>query len=210
MSCVPLPWWASQSNTSTRSPRSAREAAVTAALLIRQKPIALDATAWWPGGLTARNAPVAAPDSPASTAAPRGPASPAQPRPRRTAGGVPRPRRGRRVGVETTAAAPAQRLQEVEVARRVNPLQLAAGRLAPRQDRHLGAEARGLDPRPHRVEAGRTLRVGPPGIVFLEALVGRDQQHVAKIVGTLSGSRPGQRYARRRWRPGGARLRRSR
>ena len=49
MSWVPLPWCASQSTTSTRSPRSRSAAAVTATLLSRQKPIARSATAWWPG-----------------------------------------------------------------------------------------------------------------------------------------------------------------
>ena len=38
-SCVPLPWWASKSTISTRSPRSASAAAATATLLSRQKPI---------------------------------------------------------------------------------------------------------------------------------------------------------------------------
>ena len=53
---VPLPWWTSQSTISTRSPASTSCAAATATLLIRQKPMAWSARAWWPGGRAATKA----------------------------------------------------------------------------------------------------------------------------------------------------------
>ena len=96
MSWVPLPWCASQSTISTRSPRSRSAAAVTATLFSRQKPIARSATAWWPGGRTAQNAASPSPRSSASTAS--------SPLPAARQRGL--PRRGRRagVGVEVPAA----------------------------------------------------------------------------------------------------------
>ncbi len=50
-SCVPLPWWTSQSTIATRSrPSSAwRARAAMATLLKRQKPIGSSGVAWWPG-----------------------------------------------------------------------------------------------------------------------------------------------------------------
>ena len=49
---VPLPWWTSQSRTSTRSAPSSRRAssAAIATLPKRQKPIARSGSAWWPEG----------------------------------------------------------------------------------------------------------------------------------------------------------------
>ena len=53
MSCVPLPWWTSQSTIATRAAPAARAAAAaTATLLSRQNPIACAIVAWWPGGRT--------------------------------------------------------------------------------------------------------------------------------------------------------------
>eukprot|EP00965_Chrysotila_dentata_P056270 1866745-Pleurochrysis_carterae.AAC.3 len=54
MCWIPLPWWMSQSMTSTRlAPRADRAcAAATATELNTQKPIAACASAWWPGGRT--------------------------------------------------------------------------------------------------------------------------------------------------------------
>ena len=53
MSWVPLPWWTSKSTMATRSTPWAACAcrAATAALLKKQKPIGVAASAWWPGGL---------------------------------------------------------------------------------------------------------------------------------------------------------------
>ena len=52
MSCVPFPWWTSQSRIATRrSPSSAcAQRAAIAIELKRQKPIAWSGRAWWPGG----------------------------------------------------------------------------------------------------------------------------------------------------------------
>ena len=75
MASVPLPWWASQSRTRTRSPCSARLAAATAMLLIRQNPIGRLARAWWPGGRTARKAASPSPRRSASIAASPAPAA---------------------------------------------------------------------------------------------------------------------------------------
>jgi dienelactone hydrolase len=53
MSCVPLPWWTSQSTIATRAAPPARAAAAAAAtLLSRQNPIARSGVAWCPGGRT--------------------------------------------------------------------------------------------------------------------------------------------------------------
>ena len=58
MSWVPLPWWTSKSTMATRSTPWAACAcrAATAALLKKQKPIGVAASAWWPGGRVATKA----------------------------------------------------------------------------------------------------------------------------------------------------------
>ena len=69
MSFVPLPWWTSQSNTSTRDNPCADVArrAATATLPKKQNPIARAVSAWWPGGRTALTPTAASPPSSAST-----------------------------------------------------------------------------------------------------------------------------------------------
>mmetsp|Transcript_4558 Transcript_4558/g.12455 ORF Transcript_4558/g.12455 Transcript_4558/m.12455 type:complete len:229 (-) Transcript_4558:594-1280(-) len=53
MCCVPLPWCTSQSRMSTRcAPQPCAALAATAALLKKQKPMAMLLSAWWPGGRT--------------------------------------------------------------------------------------------------------------------------------------------------------------
>ena len=54
MRWMPLPWWMSQSTTSTRrQPRCSRACAAAMATVFKtQKPIAMCASAWWPGGRT--------------------------------------------------------------------------------------------------------------------------------------------------------------
>ncbi len=55
--CVPFPWCTSQSRMSTRAAPSVLAAsAATAALLMKQKPIILFGSAWWPGGRTSAKA----------------------------------------------------------------------------------------------------------------------------------------------------------
>ena len=58
IACVPLPWWTSKSTTATRARPCLSQAcaAATAIELNRQKPIATEPVAWWPGGRTAQNA----------------------------------------------------------------------------------------------------------------------------------------------------------
>jgi hypothetical protein len=60
MSCVPLPWWTSQSRIATRARPSSACAylAATAALSKMQKPIAEAGRAWWPGGRASAKPPI--------------------------------------------------------------------------------------------------------------------------------------------------------
>ena len=113
MSFVPLPWWTSQSRISTRSAPCAERArrAATATLSKKQKPIARAASAWWPGGRSARHA-ARAPSPPAA----RRPARPR--RPRRAAP----PRRCPRTAyVSASIAPPPRRAQRLDRRRRATP-----------------------------------------------------------------------------------------
>ena len=71
MSCVPLPWWTSKSTMATRSAPYLRCAsrATMATVLMRQKPIGVSISAWWPGGRMAQKALSTSPSTTASSAA---------------------------------------------------------------------------------------------------------------------------------------------
>ena len=77
ISFVPLPWWTSQSRISTRAAPCADAAwrAATAALPKKQKPIAREGSAWWPGGRSAEKPVAASPVISASTSATPPPAA---------------------------------------------------------------------------------------------------------------------------------------
>ena len=90
MSCVPSPWWTSQSrmNTRRRPCGRGRGGAATATRLTRQKPDVLSRRAWWPGGRvaqkpTARVACQQGVDPGAARPRPRGRVGPRPPRRRR-------------------------------------------------------------------------------------------------------------------------------
>ena len=74
---VPLPWCTSQSRISTRSSPCAPVArrAASATLPKKQKPIACDGSAWWPGGRSAETPTRASPPSSPSVSATAPPAA---------------------------------------------------------------------------------------------------------------------------------------
>ena len=128
MSCVPLPWWTSQSTISTRAAPARRAAsAAIAALLSRQNPIARSGTAWCPGGRTSANAFARAPAHRRQRRLDRGA--------RRQPRGVPASRRHHGVGIQL-AAPPGQRCQRLAVVRGVDGLDLGIGREPRRLDGH--------------------------------------------------------------------------
>ena len=177
MSWVPLPWCASQSTTSTRSPRSRSAAAATATLLSRQKPIARAGDRVVTGrpdraerGGRRRRA------SSASTAA--------RPAPGGEERGVPRspptPRCRRRASRHPAAQ---NALELVEVLRRVCTRSSSArvARRAVEARAPASSSAAAAEPGEHGPQPGRPLGVPAAGIVLGEARIGRDQEHAARV-----------------------------
>ena len=169
MASVPLPWWASQSRTRTRSPCSARLAATTAMLLIRQNPIGRVARAWWPGGRTARKAAIA-------LAPPEG----LDGRQAGTRGQLPGPPGARRrpgVAVDVAAAGGAEALQRLQVVDGMHPAELGDGGLPGLEQQYRVGQPGRLRAPEGGGEPLDPLGVPRAGVVVLEGGVGGDEEH---------------------------------
>ena len=94
---------------------------------------------------------------------------------------VPR-RRGRRgVAIEGAAAAPAERLELVQVGAAMHPLDLGPSGDPRRELPDRAVEVRGAQALEHGLQAGRPLRMPATGIVLRVSRVGRDQQHRRRL-----------------------------
>ena len=104
-----------------------------------------------------------------------------QPRARGQPRDVERGRRHRGVEVEAATAAPAVRLELVEVCACVHPFQLGARRPALGELLHRAVDAGGTQSLVHCIQAHGSLDVPGPGVVFRVARIRADQEHRCRL-----------------------------
>ena len=99
---------------------------------------------------------------------------------------VPGSRRSRGVGVERATTPGAERLELVEVLRRVDPLQFGPRRPPGGELAHRLVEPGRRQPGEDGLQPGRTLGVPAAGIVLGQARIGRHQEHRRRVASPVA------------------------
>ena len=167
MSCVPLPWWTSQSTTSTRSPRLGQRRGGDGHVVEQAEAHGLGGA--WRGGRAAAGR--RRPPRPRPAAAPRPPRGPGPP----GAGGGPRPRRPRGCRGRGSPTGGRELGQGVEVEVAVDASQLGQGRGTALELADGVAQVRLVEAPGHRHQAGGVLGVAQARVVVVDGCDGADQ-----------------------------------
>jgi hypothetical protein len=101
--------------------------------------------------------------------------------------GLPRRRRRARVDVQTSATLPAEALEAIEIIDGVHSFELFPSRPPGNEAAPGVARRAGIEPVEDGPHAIRPLRMAATGVVLLEAGVGRDQEHVARLTNGSAG-----------------------